>query len=525
MNRLAQLPPFVLSIVSGLLISLAWPHVGGLSFVAFFALVPYLWAEDFIFRKSYRPRRVFLNAFLFAFIFNLCTTWWIYYASFGGVILALLVNSLFMAFFLWMVHVTKRRVGEKEGNIAFVLYWLGFEYSHYKWEISWPWLNFGNLFANDITWVQWYEYTGVAGGTLWILLVNYAIFRCLSNLYHKKISFTHQKARLIYISLLILLPILISLKIFYSFEEKGKSTEVIVVQPNVDPYHKFENQRGVEFLIDFLKTAEPLITEKTSFIVGPETALTNLVNEKELENDEQVQMAQSFIEHYPHIRLITGMYSFDPDKEELYNAVIQIDGKGKIQKYHKKWLVLGVEKIPFMDYFPFMKNLAMSMGGASGTLGRQMEPTVLNSEISPEAVIAPAVCYESIYGEHITQFIQKGATLIFVVTNDGWWDDTPGYKQHFAYVRLRAIETRRDVAQSANTGTSGFINQRGEILQKTEWWTKTAIKQTLQMNTELTVYVKMGDYIGRTSFFIMVLLMIYTITRWIMGKRPGRGEV
>jgi apolipoprotein N-acyltransferase len=167
----------------------------------------------------------------------------------------------------------------------------------------------------------------------------------------------------------------------------------------------------------------------------------------------------------------------------------------------------------------------MDMGGTSGTLGRQLEPSILSSEINPEAVVAPVICYESIYGEHITGFINKGATLIFIMTNDGWWDDTPGHKQHFAYARLRAIETRRDIARSANTGISGFINQRGEILQQTQWWTKDVLKQIMQMNTEITIYVKMGDYIGRSSFFAAIIFFAFTLFRWITGKRPPSKEV
>jgi apolipoprotein N-acyltransferase len=524
-QRLNKIPPFAFSLLSGLLISLAWPHVGSLSFLSFIALVPFLWAEDFIFRKNYRPRRVFFNAYLFAFTFNLCTTWWIYYASAGGMALAVIVNALFMATFLWLFHVTKRRIGVKEGNIAFVIYWIAFEYCHYHWELSWPWLNFGNVFANEIHIIQWYEYTGVAGGTLWILLFNLGIYKWLSNYHYEKIPLLKQRGRIIYLSSLIIIPIIVSLSIWNNFEEKGKPVDVVVVQPNVDPYNKFVGNNGMSYLEDFLRLAASKTDEKTAFVVGPETALTNLINEEYLPEDEQVQYASSFIKHFPNVRYVTGMFSYDPKKEEMYNAGLQIDGNGKIQTYHKKWLVLGVETIPFMDWLPFMKTLAMDMGGASGTLGRQMDPSVFTSEINPEAVIAPVICYESIYGEHITEFIQKGATLIFIMTNDGWWDDTPGHKQHFAYARLRAIETRRDIARSANTGISGFINQRGEILQQTNWWEKDVIKETLRMNTELTAYVKMGDFIGRTSLFVSMMLIIYTIFRWIMGKKPGTKEV
>jgi apolipoprotein N-acyltransferase len=107
--------------------------------------------------------------------------------------------------------------------------------------------------------------------------------------------------------------------------------------------------------------------------------------------------------------------------------------------------------------------------------------------------------------------VKNGANLICIITNDGWWKDTPGYKQHFSYARLRAIENRRDIVQSANTGLSGFINQRGDVLQKTSWWKEYAIKQDVMLNEKLTFYSKNGDYIARTASYMSVIVFLYTI--------------
>lgn len=515
----------LLAILSGILLSASWPHVGGISYIIFFALIPFLWAEDYIFRKKYRPRKVFLLTYLMALIFNLCCTWWIYFASAGGMIMAVTVNSLVMTFFFWFFHVTKRRVGVKEGNIGFVIFWIAFEYCHYHWELSWPWLNLGNVFANDIYLVQWYEYTGILGGTLWVLLFNLGLYKLIANKYYEKIPILLQRGRLIYLSLIIIIPTIISLTIYSRFEEKGKYVDVVIVQPNIDPYHKFDRNTERNDLYEFIKLAMKKVDDKTDFIIGPETALTFLIDEEHLVEDPQIDFISQFIKQFPNIRYITGMFSIDPSKEEMYNAAIQIDAKSEFQTYHKKWLVLGVETIPFMNIFPFLKSLALEMGGTSGTMGRQMNPVPFTSEINSEAIVAPIICYESIYGEHISQFVSKGANLLFIMTNDGWWENTPGHKQHFAYARLRAIETRRDIARSANTGISGFINQRGDIIMQTNWWEEDVIKHTMQMNDEITMYVKMGDYIGRSCFFVSLLLFFYTLSRWIMGKRPGEKEV
>jgi apolipoprotein N-acyltransferase len=138
---------------------------------------------------------------------------------------------------------------------------------------------------------------------------------------------------------------------------------------------------------------------------------------------------------------------------------------------------------------------------------------------------ASLVCYESVYGEFIAQFVQQGAQALFVITNDGWWDDTPGYKQHFDFSRLRALETRRSVARSANTGISGIINQRGEVEQFTKWDEQVAIKAKINLNDEQTVYVQYGDMIGRTAWFVTILVMILAIAKFLrkFGKLTPYG--
>ena len=108
--------------------------------------------------------------------------------------------------------------------------------------------------------------------------------------------------------------------------------------------------------------------------------------------------------------------------------------------------------------------------------------------------------------------------MIFVITNDGWWHDTPGHRQHNALSSIRAIETRRSVARSANTGVSSFINQRGEVLNKLTWWERGAIRNTINANDTITFYVKHGDYIGRTALWVSVLLLAAVFVRFFMKK-------
>jgi apolipoprotein N-acyltransferase len=104
-----------------------------------------------------------------------------------------------------------------------------------------------------------------------------------------------------------------------------------------------------------------------------------------------------------------------------------------------------------------------------------------------------------------------GANFLFILTNDGWWKNTPGHRQHNSYARLRAIETRRSIARSANTGISSFINQRGEELARLGWWKRSGLRGNLNKNDRITFYVKHGDYLGRISVFLTVILLLYSV--------------
>jgi apolipoprotein N-acyltransferase len=200
---------------------------------------------------------------------------------------------------------------------------------------------------------------------------------------------------------------------------------------------------------------------------------------------------------------------------DRFNAALQIT-PFNIEFYHKSQLVLGVEKMPYYKYFKFLDNFSADLGGTVGSLGVQEEPSVFKFKGS---VSAPIICYESVYAEYVTEYVKKGAGLLFIITNDGWWGDTPGYKQHLRYATLRAIENRRSIARSANTGISCFINQRGDIIQPTEWWVPTAIREEICENTEMTYYSENGDYLGRvTTFFTVLMILLMLVTRFLTKK-------
>ena len=126
------------------------------------------------------------------------------------------------------------------------------------------------------------------------------------------------------------------------------------------------------------------------------------------------------------------------------------------------------------------------------------------------------------FGGYLGGLIRQGGEYVVVMTNDGWWKKSSGAGLHFSYSRLRAIEMRRSIVRSANTGFSGFINQRGDVLQKSDWWTRTVVTGELYGNQTLTFYARYGDYIGRFSAFVAGLLFLLFISGRIKEKSASK---
>ncbi len=521
---------FLLSLLSGLLLSSAWLPNGFAAFI-FIGFVPLLLVEKAIYNapEKYNGFVLIACGFLAFFTWNIVTTWWIKNASFGGAALAILCSSVFMTIVYFLFHKIKNRIGEKWGYLIFCSCWITWEYFDLHWDLSWPWLMLGNAFADNISWIQWYEYTGVFGGTLWVLVANSLIASCfISTATFYKFRF--DKRKIIPFGLL-LLPLAFSFFIVEtsSLSENNEAmlADAVIVQPNIDPYHEKFSGPPEEQLRKMLALAAEKVDSNTAYLFFPETALVEDTWEDELNQDTSIILLKTFLREYPQLTIIVGAStskSYEPGETrpttarkftsedgyyDSYNTALQLDTTATIQLYHKSRLVPGVEKLPFPLIFGYLGDALIDFGGTSGTLGSQEERGVFTSAHKP-LKIAPVICYESVYGEYVGDYMRNGANFIAILTNDGWWGDTPGYIRHLKYAGLRAIETRSWVARSANTGISCFITPKGEILQPTKWWEPAVIKGKIGIATKVTFYTRYGDYIAKAAMYLAFLLVIYS---------------
>lgn len=526
-----------LSVLSGLLFSMAWP-MHGFPVLLFVAFVPLLFIEDHI-----RSRKTQYSAFALAhyvfpafFIWNLLTTWWIVHSTPVGAFLAVVLNSIFMTITFLMFHITRRTFNENsKGYFSLIFYWISFELIHHHWDLNWPWLSLGNGFSAYTKWIQWYEYTGIFGGSLWILLINIILFQAFI---HLKANYTLRSLllRSSFIMAIILVPVLISFIIYSSWEhEEGQPVDIVVVQPNLDPYLEQYELDPLEVVDRNWNLALQKLDEKVDFIVCPESAIQEYIWEHELHKSQSIQRFRDYLKEFPQAHLVIGLSSRkiywpgetpsttarNPYNSDLYydayNTAMLIDSSENFQLYHKSKLTPGVEVMPLTRYLKFIEKLAIDLGGTVGSLGIDEERTPLST--GKGLKVATAICYESVYGEFMTGFVKNGADIIFVITNDGWWENSPGHRQHLLFSSVRAIETRRSIARSANTGISCFINKRGDIMQATEYWTPGVIRQVLQTGSKQTFYVRFGDYIARIAAFGAVLMLLLTLMISVRNKK------
>lgn len=507
-----------LSILSGLLLWAAWP-VSPFTFLIFIAWIPLLQVADIT--KKRLP--FFFYSLLTTVIWNACTTWWIWNSTDIGSVAAIIANSLLMTLPWWGFHIFKNKYGKRTGFATLVIFWMAFEYIHLNWQLSWPWLTLGNVFASHPDWVQWYEYTGTGGGTLWVLIVNVILYDLLIKVKTKK----HSILNITVVSLVLIFPLLISIIIKPGQPvEDADLNNVIIVQPNIDPYNdKFDASTLSLQLETLISLSEKELDSNTRLVIWPETALSAGVWQEELQDANIYQPVFAFTKRHPAIMLVTGIETYknygqvkaapsarlnerDSSFYDVFNAAVAVKANAPLQFYDKSKLVPGVETLP--DFLLWMAPVFEKFGGTASGYGKSKESAVFKEDSNPY-ICAPIICYESIYGEYVASYATKGANLLTIITNDGWWGNTPGHKQHLEYARLRAIETRKWVVRSANTGISAIINNTGEILQTQPWDKPAFIKATVPAISGETFYVLHGDILSKAALFFALLLIAWNI--------------
>lgn len=531
----------ILALLSSFLMWLAWPPMTYTAPLLLVGLVPLLFALSKIRESdsSKKGKKIFLTAGLTFLTWNTASIYWVYNAvsavndpitAFFVSLIPFGLGALLMTFAFWLYYRLTKVTGKYISYLGLISFYIAMEYLHESWDLAFPWMTLGNGLSGMHQLAQWYEYTGVYGGSVWILATNILAFEVYEHFILNKSVHRRVKMSLAWL-LLILVPSGISLKMYYGYTEKNLPVNVIAVQPNIDPYEKFGGISSYDQMKVLINLSDSLAQLNTEYFIWPETAIPDGIDEDGIRGNVDYVNALQFLEKYKNASLITGIESrklynnpetwtarqYDAHTYvDVFNAAMQVENSANVQFYHKSKLVPGVERMPFPKALSILAPVFEGFGGTIGGYGSQKAPGVFYSYNG--IGVAPVICYESLWGDWIGQAVRNGAQFIAVITNDGWWGNTSGKDQHLLYAKLRAIETRRYVVRSANTGISCFINQRGDVLQQSKWWTRTALKADINLNDILTFYVRQGNYLAFTLCFIAVILASFIAFRRFSGK-------
>ncbi|MCZ4695917.1 apolipoprotein N-acyltransferase [Ancylomarina euxinus] len=503
----------LLALLSGILLAMPWT-ISVFFFTIFFAYIPLLILEEDS-HKQDNPYWLFNYSFLAFLIWNSLSYWWVSEAQLVGSILIILINSAIQATVFWVISMTRKHL-KISILFPFLIIGLGFEYFHTQWDLAWPWLNLGNAFTTQPKLVQWYEYTGVSGGSLWIIVTNIVLF----TLFRKRNIRNLTGALLLFI-----IPIISSLYLYSQEEIPILSKSLSLIQPNLNPYtEKFQPENEKIHFMEFLSITDSLLQkDETDFVFGPETMILQAINEEiPIESDSYNGLVKLKSNH-PRTEFLIGVHSYQKlgDKVpagsrynnkkdyyyEAFNSALFIAKNNKPKFYHKTKLVPLFERMPFVQYLSFLGKYSLELGGYNGTYSNRNTINTFTTSNSTE--IIPIVCFESVFGDYCAQRVNQLPGFFCMITNDGWWKNSLGYKYHFDFSRLRAIENRREIVRVANNGISAIINSKGEIVKQTNWWTKDILRGDIKLFSRKTFYSTHGDYMGRTAAFFAILLLIF----------------
>ncbi len=509
------------SVFSGVLLGFSWPHYFWEGFI-FIALVPlFFLVEGIIASKTKSKYFLFLFfSFLTFLIWNVITTYWLYIASITGAVAAILINTFYYTFFFSIYYFFRRKTSNLVSYLFLIALWVCFEHFHFNWDLTWPWLTFGHVFSEQTAWVQWYEYTGVFGGSIWVLISNILTFEFFKK--YKKTSKKKNLKRGSLIALIIFIPIGVSQIMLLTHKTNEKKIEAIVVQPNINPYSEKFYLRNEQLLDTLTSMAEDTISEETAYIVAPETYFSQGLGLElsKLKHYPLYKKINSFAKKHPNVNFVSGIQFYNtyfqeerpsPSSNKInnygwienFNSMIQIKHKDSAQIYHKSKLVAGVETFPFRSTLEkLLGNVMIDMGGVSFPLTIQDSVSIF-VDAQKQIMAAPIICYEAVYGEHVRDYVLKGAQFLMIISNDAWWGNSPAHKQLLSLSRLRAIETRRSIVRSANTGISAFIDETGAVYNSLKYDSKGILIDKVALSNKETFYTKNGNYIIKIAIIVI----------------------
>ncbi len=499
--------------------------------------------------SSSRLRQAFLRAYFALLVFNEITLYWIsgwhsddIFLKIGGVATVLVHPLLFMIPVLTIYGISRYK--KELALILFSFIWVGFEYYHNVWQLSFPWLELGNTETYNLNRIQYIEFTGVHGISFLICIISSLMYFLIERIYNKKWRITSKQAILYYFVLMIL----ILFPNFYSYHrlkqdnskyfqtmDSSKIINACVVQTNTDPFKKWSGNHD-QLIDSYIAKLNVGMKYNPDMMVLHETAAPyyfledyNFLKSKRFfdfvdSSRKYLVMGIPHIEYYKDSAFVpkdAKKMSISGRFYDTYNSVIMIE-PGKNRKdltIHKKSkLVPFSERVPYQETLTFLRDwIKWGVGISSWQIGKDETIfTIKDSNLNTK--FASLICFESVFSEYVSKSVNNRAGFLVIVTNDGWFGHTSGPVQHEKYAVLRAIENRKWIVRCAQTGISCFIDPLGNAYDEIPYGTEGIIDRNIIANDEKTFYSSNGDIIGIISHYGGIISLVFCIGFYIYKR-------
>jgi len=495
------------AVISGVLLILAFP-VFDLYLLAWVAFVPLLLS---LWKKT--PGEAFRAGFVFGVIYFFGTLYWIYYSVnfYGGlslfkslalVLLLCCYLSIYPAIFAYFFSSFIKKTKMPAILIGPVL-WVVLEFVRAYLFTGFPWSSIGYSQYKFLSIIQIADLTGVYGISFLVLAFNCAIVDSLliTSRIRKMPLFPLSYTVAGFVLLFSFMAFSVGYGLWRLNESRpGATVRISIVQGNIEQDQKWDPAFQKYVMDTYSGLSVEAAETSPDLIVWPETAVPFYFGYDKDHTRDLIEFQKNLNAYL----LFGSILEKESSQGEnlLTNSVILLDKEGKkVYQYDK------IHMVPFGEYVP-LKRILFFLDKLVAGIGDYAPGNRHISATTEFGSFAPVICYEIIFPGLVRKFYSKGGDFLVTVTNDAWFGKTAGPHQHFSMAVFRAIENRKPVVRSANTGISGVIDSNGRILAKTGLFQRLVVSENIKTDNSLTAYSRYGDLFMYFCILIFAVLLI-----------------
>ena len=444
----------------------AW-HIEPLfSLVAFVPLLFFLESKH-VYKK--------IIAYFFILSWHFVVIFWLLQMDWLKGLEAIAFNSLITFLPIHFYLLLYQKFSHNFRPLIFIIFWLLMEYLQHHWFMGFPWLELGNVFGASPIYVQWYAYTGILGGSVWVLVCNFGfkwLWGSIATSCRASSSLRGLTTKIFIV--FIFIPMTYS---WWACEQQSppKDLEVIFVQSNLEHYES--DSKKIDLLQEAIK---PILSAKTDYLLLPETFFSSPLWKNQIKETVLYLKLKNLLHLYPKLKIIFGAnlktkttkaskYQEIGIYYELRNVAIQLDSSENLKIKQKAVFVPIEEYVPeFLQFLPFKSDFL------------SLPTTHQHSLKNKKESIFVGICYEMVNSFFVKEHLQKTDKVMLMLSSEAFFEGTEiGMEQYVNICRLRAIENQIPLIKSSSKGYAASIDSKGNIAQKIKPLQDSLLKASL----------------------------------------------